>query len=367
MAHLLKCKGLCQALKRLSRAGVIWVRATGGYRETPMVTNYPQQLTATAERYAQGNGAIEPDGQDGQQDWSSGLRPSRPRCGAAFRGQPRHDAVHLLRARHAWLGDHRSGSASSLRRRRPASHAQAAPGSAQERVALSVKSRKSALAPQHQSATRRLSASRHVTTSAVVTYSSRLWSPAPPGPKRTDGIPAAPSTAASVQKLMPIVPPDVGPPATRRRARAVAAAHDRARARTGAAQTSASPRLELRILARQPFEDRRSPPRARPRRSPRRPSGAPSAAGSDPDRSCSSRPPLTIDACSEPVPMIGCGRTGLQVAIESLEPLQHASHSQDRVAAVARPAAVRSAPARLDVDPREAFVPDRRPAGPSAR
>src|SRR4051812_14000825 len=42
------------------------------------------------------------------------------------------------------------------------------------------------------------SVSRHVSTSAIVTYSSALWRPAPPGPKRTDGIPALPRIAASV-------------------------------------------------------------------------------------------------------------------------------------------------------------------------
>ena len=130
------------------------------------------------------------------------LRPARPRCGAAFRGQPRHDAVHVLRARHPGLGNLRSGLRAALRGRRPAAHAQAAPGAAQERLNASARQSASTRrsAPVRREATERVAARHDI---RVVTYSSRLWRPAPPGPKRTDGMPAAPSTAASVQKLMP--------------------------------------------------------------------------------------------------------------------------------------------------------------------
>ena len=40
-------------------------------------------------------------------------------------------------------------------------------------------------------------------TSSSRTYSTGEWSPEPPGPNRTPGMPAALSSAASVQKLWP--------------------------------------------------------------------------------------------------------------------------------------------------------------------
>ena len=73
-----------------------------------------------------------------------------------------------------------------------------------------------------------------------------------------------------------------------------------------------------------------------------------------------------IDACSDAVPISGCGGRAA-VAIERLERVQHPSHPQDRVAPFARAAAVRGAPARLDLEPRESLVPDRRSADRSAR
>src|SRR4029079_9432999 len=55
----------------------------------------------------------------------------------------------------------------------------------------------------HHAPTTRTSTSRHLLTSSVRTYSSGLWSPAPPGPKSTVLTPRAPRSAASVQKLRP--------------------------------------------------------------------------------------------------------------------------------------------------------------------
>src|SRR5262245_10626330 len=51
-------------------------------------------------------------------------------------------------------------------------------------------------------------------------------------------------------------------------------------------------------------------------------------------------------------------RPHLQLAVEQLEPVRDASHSQDGVTAVARTAAVRRAAAGFDFDPREALVAD---------
>jgi hypothetical protein len=49
----------------------------------------------------------------------------------------------------------------------------------------------------------------------------------------------------------------------------------------------------------------------------------------------------------------------LQPSIERLEACEHAAHSKNRVAAVERPAAVRSTAAGLDADPLKSFVRDR--------
>ena len=65
-----------------------------------------------------------------------------------------------------------------------------------------------------------------------------------------------------------------------------------------------------------------------------------------------------IDACSEPVPEQRMRRARLQVAVERFEPLQHPAHPQDRVPAFRRPAAVRGAAARFDLEPGEALVRD---------
>ena len=66
-----------------------------------------------------------------------------------------------------------------------------------------------------------------------------------------------------------------------------------------------------------------------------------------------------IEACSDAVPSSGCGGARLQAPIELLQLVQHAAHPHDRVAPFARTAAVRGAPARLDLEPREALVADR--------
>ena len=172
-------------------------------------------------------------------------------------------------------------------------------------------------------------------------------------------MPAAPSTAASVQKLMPVVPLTSELPS---------------------ASTALDEQPRQRVIRRQLVGRPRERQRGRARRTPDRPARAPSrialTSSSAPSplsppisrRSIcsrqrsgyelSSRPPLTIEACSEPVPMIGCGGRDCSVAVEHLEPLQHASHAQDGVPAVPRAAAVRGAPARLDVDPGEALVTD---------
>ena len=92
-----------------------------------MVTNYPQQLAATrngtpgqhVERHGVARGRpVRPDV----------LRASRPRLGAALRGQARDDAVHVVRARHARVGDQRTRAAAALRRRRPPPPARDASG-----------------------------------------------------------------------------------------------------------------------------------------------------------------------------------------------------------------------------------------------
>ena len=98
-----------------------------------MVTNYPQQLAATVES---------------THDRSTGVvsramgRLGQMLCGVRghdsvlhFEDQPRHDAVHLVRPRHAWLGDQRPRPAPPLRGGRAASpdHVPAA-RSAQDRV-----------------------------------------------------------------------------------------------------------------------------------------------------------------------------------------------------------------------------------------
>ncbi len=58
--------------------------------------------------------------------------------------------------------------------------------------------------PQYPSASC-TSASRHASTSSSITYSVVECSPAPPGPNSTEGIPARPSTAASVQNEAPTI------------------------------------------------------------------------------------------------------------------------------------------------------------------
>ncbi len=68
-----------------------------------------------------------------------------------------------------------------------------------------------------------------------------------------------------------------------------------------------------------------------------------------------------IDAWSEPVPWNGDRRPRAQLAIARFERRQHAAHPRDRVAPFLRPAAVRGAAARDDLEPREALVADREP------
>jgi hypothetical protein len=49
VAHLLKYGKVPRFAKRFESSRSRIERATGGYRETPMVTNFPQQLTAVTE------------------------------------------------------------------------------------------------------------------------------------------------------------------------------------------------------------------------------------------------------------------------------------------------------------------------------
>ena len=64
------------------------------------------------------------------------------------------------------------------------------------------------------------------------------------------------------------------------------------------------------------------------------------------------------DACSDAAPTQRVRAAGLQLAIERLERAKHAAHAHDRVASVARAAAVRRASLRLHLHPLEAFVRD---------
>ena len=57
---------------------------------------------------------------------------------------------------------------------------------------------------RHQRRASATSASRQASTLAASTHSSTPCSPAPVGPNSSDGMPASPSTDASVQKLIPI-------------------------------------------------------------------------------------------------------------------------------------------------------------------
>ena len=93
-----------------------------------MVTNYPQQLTATADSRHQ----TARHGDRSPRRWPSRsdvLRAARPRRGAALRGQARDDALHVVRARHAGLGGQRTRPAPALRRRRAAASAHDRSGS----------------------------------------------------------------------------------------------------------------------------------------------------------------------------------------------------------------------------------------------
>ena len=342
-----------------------------------MVTNYPQQLTA-----------VRSHGERPATSWPARW-PASGSCSAGFadttraalRGQARDDALHVVRPRHAGLGNQRTRPAPALRRRRapaPARHHAAEAGPAQDRLTPPV-------APGSARALRRRFArSRTASGYAVFAASERQHvparldigdghvflgavQPAPPGPNSTDGIPAAPSTAASVQKLMPTV-------STRQAERASAARRARRGSSCPDGISYGGPReRQARLGARTPDPRARSASRMAPT----------SRAASSP-ASPATRPPFHLQQA--PIRIAAqlpsavddrrvqrrrahqrMRRPRLQLAIERLEAVQHAAHAQDRVAAVARTAAVRRAAARLDLEPGESLVRRRRSADRSAR
>ena len=65
-----------------------------------------------------------------------------------------------------------------------------------------------------------------------------------------------------------------------------------------------------------------------------------------------------IDACSDAVPITGCGGARLQRAIELLETRAARGPSAGSRRARPRTAAVGGAPAGLDLEPRESLVAD---------
>ena len=280
-----------------------------------MVTNYPQQLTAAADvtgKATHGSGSDVPHGQPAR---SGRLRTSRPRCGAAFRGQPRHDAVHVVRSRHARVGSHRAAVRACATKATPGATRSSRGWCCARALSLNCAA-ESAWRPQHHSSTsaaervaaRHDVARRDVLLAAVKPRSARTEQDRRDASRAKDGR-VGPETHPDSCAPWPL-PSAVDRVDEQARQRVV-----RLRARMAAARTSASraPRTPDPRCASASRIAVTSSSAAR-HRSLRPPFVAPSAAGSDPDTSSTRGHRCMIDACSEPAPEHRVRRTRLAVA-----------------------------------------------------
>ena len=320
-----------------------------------MVTNYPRQLVAAASAS---------EGQPARALTVLATRVKQTLCGLSGHDavlhfeEAGHDALHVVRPPHAGPGGQRTRPAAAVRRGSGAAPdgRRTAPRASQDCLSRRVNAARRRPVNQHQSAARAARTSRQAITSAMVDvfFAAVKTCPARPEQHRwRAGCPEhgsiRPEAHADVRWLNP--------------ARTCGAA-ERGRQRVVLANLVGRPREGG---ARGRLEQSRPPPAGRrgsgrPLRGP--PTGLAGQRAAFQLETAAVRIAAQLPAACDDRRMqrrraeAGMRRARLQLTVERLEPPSTRPIREDGVPPVRRPAAVRGAAARFDLEPGEALVRD---------